>query len=212
MPVLVTCACGAINNVHEDAVLAWSRCSSCRKPLEKPGGKEAEVTKKGVGKCYFCQEVAKGRKLTYFSGVRMGYGYSGLITTPVTCFEGWKDLMMHDIHACRECQLELWRKAHFLQPIVLAACAALCLLPVVPALVMLPKWVGLALAGVMVLFALGLGAAAGFAFLRYRQPKPDRDRLEEIIIEEAALYYPGEDRAFMTLDRFQKVLKRDGYG
>src|SRR4051794_11787454 len=113
MPRKVKCGCGAVNRVHEDAELSRTRCSACGARLAEPAGgrrrKEREEEEDEPG-CFLCEQPVKGKRFTFYSGVKKGGTSHEMASCTVTFFERWSDLTMHEVQVCRDCQLRLWRQ------------------------------------------------------------------------------------------------------
>jgi hypothetical protein len=213
MPQLVTCShCGTLNQVHEDADLSRSRCSECERRLSEPGGrkggKSPDLARKDVACCFFCDEPARGKRFTFYSGVRKGGSRTELYSATVTVFERWRDLKIYEIHVCRECQLRLWSERPNLAPILWAAGAALVLLLLIPSLILFDGVARLVVGGILGVTALVLGGLAAGLLLRHRAQKPDRSHLDPLVVCSAMHVLPDEGHTFLTLEQYLELVDR----
>jgi hypothetical protein len=175
-------------------------------------GEKAAIMKKNTIGCFLCKMPAKGRKFTFYSGVKIGGSTTQLQThftswrlrtrRRITVLENWHSLMMHEIAVCRWCQLRAWRKKQLLPMILngVGACvlAFLALLSMAFGLVMSS---GLCLLGLPFLLLCAAVVPAGLCALHasfYFGAKPSHAQLEPVVLAEAVHHFPDNGRTFMT--------------
>jgi hypothetical protein len=160
---------------------------------------------KSAGECFLCGAERKCKRFTFYSGERKGGSRTVLTTATVTVSERWNDVKMHEVHVCRACQERLWQNDVKWPPILCGAGGAVLLLPAVPVAIF-GGGIGLAVAGALVVAALAAGGVG--AWLYTQGKKPQRARLEELVVEEAMKELPDEDRTFITNDVYIDLVDR----
>jgi hypothetical protein len=160
---------------------------------------------KTTGVCFLCGEEGKGKRFTFYSGIRSGGSRTELISTTVIVMEWWKDLQLHEVHVCQDCQERLWENHVRWVPIQCWLAAVTLLGAALPSAIV-GGGVGLALAGVLLAAALTAGGV-GF-WLRVQNRKPRRARLEPLIVQAAMRRFPDEGRTFLTNDVYIDLVDR----
>ena len=160
---------------------------------------------KGTGECSLCGREGKGKRFTFYSGVRKGGSRTELITVTVTVLEWWKDLQVHEIHVCRDCLERLWRERPNWRPVLCGAGGAVLLLLAVPFAVF-AGWVGLAVAAVLVVAALAAGAAG--VWLHVQGARPQRGQLDPLVIRAAMDHELDYGRTYITSEVYFDLVER----
>jgi hypothetical protein len=160
---------------------------------------------KGKGECFLCGQEDRGKRFTFYSGVRKGGSRTELITVTVTVLEWWKDLQVHDVHVCRVCQERLWRERPNWQPVLWGAGGAVLLLLAVPVAVF-GGLVGLGVAAVLVVAALAAGAAG--VWLHVQGAKPQRGQMDPLVVRAAMAHLLDHGRTYVTSEVYQDLVER----
>jgi hypothetical protein len=160
---------------------------------------------KGTGECFLCREEGKGKRFTFYSGVRKGGSRTELITATVTVMEWWKDLQVHEIHVCRDCQERLWRERVRWPPVLCGAGGAVLLLLAVPVAVF-GGLAGLAVAAALAVAALAAGGAG--AWLYVQGGKPQRGQMDPLVVRAAMARFPDHGRAYITSEVYLDLVDR----
>jgi hypothetical protein len=160
---------------------------------------------KSAGECFLCGEEGKGKRFTFYSGERKGGSRTELLASTVTVSEWWNDLKLHEVHVCRECQERLWAENAKWPPILCGVASAVLLAPAVPSAI-LGGGVGLGIAAVLVVAALAAGGAGVWFYTQGK--KPQRARLEPLVVREAAGKFIDKGRTYITSDKYLDLVDR----
>jgi hypothetical protein len=164
---------------------------------------------KSEGECFLCGEEGKGKRFTFYSGERKGGSRTELLSATVTVSEWWNDLRMHEAHVCRECQERLWAE-HVKWPPILCGIGAAVLLVLAAPIAILGGRVGLAIAAVLVVAALAVGGAAVWFYTQGKRPQ--RARIEQLVVREAAGQFPDDGRTYLTNEKYLDLVDRGVIG
>jgi hypothetical protein len=159
---------------------------------------------KSASECFLCNEEGKGKRFTFYSGVRKGGSRTELLSATVTVMEWWKDLRMYEIHVCRRCMDRLWAQHVKWPPILCFIGAAVLLVLAVPCVFL--GVIGLVIAGILLVAALAAGGAGVWFYTQGK--KPQRARLEPLVVKEAMEILPEEGRTFITNDQYLDLVDR----
>jgi hypothetical protein len=159
---------------------------------------------KSEGECFLCGAEGRGKRFTFYSGERKGSTTTELLSATVTVHERWSDLRMHEAFVCRDCQERLWAEHVKWPPIFCYAGAGALLLMAIPCVFF--GTVGMVIGIALVVLALGVGGAG--VWLQLQGKKPQRARLEPLIVREAMDQFPDEGRTFLTNEQYIDLVDR----
>jgi hypothetical protein len=160
-----------------------------------------KAVKKDADVCFLCEQPGKGKRFTFYSGIKKGGTTHRMASCTITFFERWSDLMMHQVHVCRDCQVRLWRRSRLLPTVALGAGMAVAGLLALVGLVLLDGAARFAALGVGGVAVLLLGALFGVQLRSYLDRKPKHSHLEALVIQEAIDRLPGE-RTYLTSEQY----------
>jgi len=160
------------------------------------------VAKKNADGCFLCESPGKTKKFTFYSGIMKGGTTHRTIHYIVTFLERWSDLTMHEVQLCSDCKIRLWRKKQLPPMILYVIGAAVFALLGLVGVILVPgvmRFVAAALFGIVVL----IFAALFFVqFKKYSNRKPKNSLLEPIVLQEVVLFYPDDNRTYLTTDQY----------
>jgi hypothetical protein len=166
---------------------------------------EINGVSKVQSECLLCNEHRKGKRITFYSGVRKAGSRTELLTATITIPERWRDLVLHEAHVCRECQARLWAQHSKWPPILCGIGAAVSLPPAVP-IAVFGGGTGMVIGIGLVIAALAAGGAGAWFYIQGQ--KPQRAQMESLIVREAMTLFPDEGRTFMTNDQYVDLVDR----
>jgi hypothetical protein len=152
--------------------------------------------------CFLCDSTGKCKLFRFYSGIMKGGTTHRLLTVTVTFFERWSEMIKHEIHVCKDCQVRLWRKHHFPGMTLYALGAGLSALLGLTVLVLLAGADYFVIPIVAFLAALALGVCFVLKWTTYKDPKPKASLVEPLIIKEAMDNLPGEGHTFLTSEQY----------